>query len=116
LVSLVRLGVLLLGHVAATEQVPTLCISLVGSNRLLKIFNSLLLACIVGALLMMQPSQLLKDLRVVGVTLKDPAVSALCGFELLLLFVNMPNLEPNVLLCQRARGVGNNVFEALADC
>lgn len=81
---------------------------------------------------MVQPSQLLKDLRVVGVTVKDPAVSALCSLELshvsamkqllclgdtnlLLLFVNMSNLEPDVLFRQWARGVGNNVFEALPE-
>lgn len=52
LVRLVRLGVLLLRHVTATEQVPALCIGLIRSNRLLQIFDSLFLASIVGALLM----------------------------------------------------------------
>jgi hypothetical protein len=40
LVSFVCLGVLLLRHVAATEEVPALCVGLVRSHRLLQVLNS----------------------------------------------------------------------------
>jgi hypothetical protein len=50
---------------------------------------------------------------VVGVALKHPAIGALGGFELLLLFVDVANLEPDVLFSERTRWVGDDVFEAL---
>jgi hypothetical protein len=50
---------------------------------------------------------------VVGITLEDPAIGALGRFELFLLFVHMSNLEPDVLLGQWARRVGDNVLEAV---
>jgi hypothetical protein len=80
---------------------------------------------------MMEPSQLLKHLRMVGITLEDPAVSAFCRFELsrtlamishwscgctnlFLLFVHVPNLEPDIFLGERAGRVGDDVLEALS--
>lgn len=116
LVSLVCLGVLLLGHVASTKEVPTLCISLIGGHRLLQVFNSLLLAGIVGALLVVQPTQLLQYLGVVGVAFKHSTIGALSGLKFLLLLVDMPNLEPDILFSQRARWVGDDVLEALWSC
>lgn len=116
LVSLICLRVFLLRHVAATKEVPTLCVCLVRSHGLLKVLDSLLLTGVVGALLMVQPTQLLKDLCMIGVTLKNATVCALGGFELLLLLVDMTDLEPNVLFGERAWRVGNNVLEALVSC
>lgn len=52
------------------------------SNRFFKILDSLFLACVIGALLVVQPTQLLKHLGVIGVALKDPAIGALCRFKL----------------------------------
>ena len=65
----------------------------------------------------------------IGITFQDAAVGALGCFELqtmlasfeqvqgctylFLLFVNMSDLEPDVLFGQRARWVGDDVFEAL---
>lgn len=46
-----------------------------GCNRLLQVFNGLFLAVEAGALLMVKPSQLLKDLGMVGVTLNHARVS-----------------------------------------
>jgi len=83
-----------------------------------------------GALLMMQPSELLQDLGVVGVAVEDAHVSALSRIildrvlvvvtrcdewspYLFLLLVNMTNLEPNVFFTQWARRVIDNVLEAL---
>lgn len=105
LVSLICLGVLLLRHVAATEEVPALCISLVRSHRLLQVLDGLLLTGVVGALLMVQPTQLLEDLGMIGITLEHATVGTLGGFELLLLLVNVTDLEPNVLFGERARWV-----------
>jgi hypothetical protein len=39
------------------------------SHRLFEILNSLLLACVIRALLVVQPAELLKDLGVIRVTL-----------------------------------------------
>ena len=83
------------------------------SNRLLKILNRLFLTCVIGALLMVQPTQLLKDLGVIGITFKHPTIGTLSSFELLLLFVYVTDLEPDVFLSQRPRRVCDNVFEAL---
>ena len=116
LVRLIRLRVLLLRHVAATEEVPALCVGLVRSHGLLQVLNGLLLTGVIGALLMVQPTQLLEDLCMIGVTLKHATVCALGGFKLLLLLVDVTDLEPNVFFGERARRVGNNVLEALAPC
>lgn len=52
------------------------------ADRLLKELNGLLLASVVIALLMEQPSKLLQNLRVVGITVQDPPVRLLRSFEL----------------------------------
>jgi hypothetical protein len=88
-------------------------VGLIRSHRLLEIFDGLFLACVVGALLVMQPTQLLQYLGVIGIVLKDPAVGALCRFQLFLLLVDMTNLEPNILLGQWPGWVGDDVFEAV---
>ncbi len=49
----------------------------------------------------------------VGVALKDATVSALGSLELLLLLIDVADLEPDVLFGERARWVGDDVFEAL---
>lgn len=74
------------------------------------------LAGVVGALLVVQPTQLLQDLGVIGITLKHTAIGTLGGFEFLLLLVDVTDLEPYVLFCQRAGRVGDNVLEALLPC
>jgi hypothetical protein len=50
---------------------------------------------------------------VVGVTLKHTTIGTLGGFELLLLLIDVTDLEPYVLFCQRAGWVGDDVLEAL---
>jgi hypothetical protein len=93
LVRLVCLRVLLLRHVAPSEQIPALRIGLVwqgdqqcylqrasghvqltGIDRLLQVLNGLLLAAEAGALLVVQPPELLQDFGVVGVSLKNTCV------------------------------------------
>lgn len=92
----------------------------------------MLLAGVVGALLVVQPAELLQNLGVIRVTVEDPAICALCCFELkdcepwschmwndtylFLLLIHVTNLEPDVLLGQWARRVGDDVFEALGFC
>ena len=68
---------------------------------------------VVGALLVVQPSKLLENLRVVGIAFKHATVRALCSFEFLLLLVDVTDLEPDILFRERTRGVGDYVFEAL---
>ena len=55
---------------------------LTGSNGLLEVLDGLLLAGIVGALLVVQPTQLLEHFGVIGITFQDAAVGALGCFEL----------------------------------
>jgi hypothetical protein len=80
---------------------------------------------------MMQPPKLLQDLCMIGVTVEHPSVCSLGGVELsnhqqmevgrlgrerpyvFLLFVNMTNLEPDILFSQRSRRIVDNVFETL---
>lgn len=64
----------------------------------------------------MQPTKLLEDLGVIGVALKYATVSALGGLEFLLLFVDVTDLEPDVLFCQRPGWVGDYIFETLYFC
>lgn len=103
----------MLGHVASSKKIPTLRVGLVRGDRLLQIFYGLLLTGVVGALLVVQPSKLLENLRVVGIAFKHAAVGALRSFELLLLLVDVTDLEPDILFRERTRGVGDYVFEAL---
>lgn len=49
----------------------------------------------------------------VGISVKHPLVGILGAVKVLLLFVNVPDLEPNVLLCQWRRRRVDNVLEAL---
>lgn len=82
---------------------------------------------------MMQPTKLLENLCVVGISVKDPPVSSLRGVVLqycqqsshrkwvdlayiLLLLVHMTNLEPDVFFGKRSRRIGDNVFETLPKC
>jgi hypothetical protein len=67
-------------------------------------------------LLVVQPSQLLKNFGVVWITLNDTTVGTLSCFKLILLLVDMTNLEPDVLFSQRVRRVGDDVLEALGEC
>lgn len=53
LVGLVGLGVLLLSHVASSQEIPALSIRLVGGNGLLQVLNSELLAAEASTLLVM---------------------------------------------------------------
>jgi hypothetical protein len=50
---------------------------------------------------------------VVGITLEDSAIGALCRFKLFLLFVHMSDLEPDVFLSEWAGRVRDNVLETV---
>lgn len=67
-------------------------------NRLLEELNRFFLASEAVTLLMVKPAKLLKNLGMVGVSIKYPLVGILGAVKVLLLFVDVPNLEPNVLL------------------
>lgn len=105
---------------------------LTSTDRLLQVLNSLLLARVAVALLVVEPTKLLENLGVVGVTLQHASIGTLSRFELdkevsmarrstrlisgtyiLLLLVDVADLEPDVLLGEGARGVINNILEAL---
>jgi len=88
-------------------------VKLTSVNRLLQELNSLLLASIAVALLVVEPSQLLQDLGVVGVPIEHTPVGGLGRLKVFLLLVNVTNLEPDVFLGERTRRVVDDVFEAL---
>lgn len=108
------------------------------AHRFLQVFDSLFLACVTVALLVVQPSELLQDLGMVRVLVKHSAVGGLGSVKLcatvsrgrkkkgggggrrgagityvFLLLVDMANLEVDVLLGQWARRIVYNVLEAL---
>lgn len=62
---------------------------------------------------MVEPTQLLKDLGVVGIPVENASVGSLCRIKVLLLLVNVTNLEPDILLGQGTRRLVDNEFEAL---
>lgn len=70
LICLICLGILFLRHVASPEEIPTLRISAVQANRLLQKLDTVILTGRVLALLVMQPTQLLENLRMVGICLQ----------------------------------------------
>lgn len=93
-----------------------------------------ILGLVRAALLVVEPSELLQNLGVVGGVVKNTLVGSLGIVELerensllekcsgivwrrkayvFLLLVNMTNLEPDVFLGQRPRGRVDNVLEAL---
>jgi hypothetical protein len=82
LIRFVRLGVFGLRHVTAAQKVPTLGIGVICADRLLKVFDSLLLALEATALLVIQPSKLLQHFCMVGITVEDAPISLLRSFEL----------------------------------
>lgn len=62
---------------------------------------------------MVEPSQLLQDLGVVGVPIEDTPVGGLGRLKVFLLLVNVTNLEPYIFLGEGTRRVSDDVFEAL---
>lgn len=65
------------------------------------------------ALLVMQPTQLLQHLCMVRVMGEHAAIGVLGPFEFFLLFIDMSNLKPDVLLGKGFRRVADDVPEAL---
>lgn len=51
-------------------------------DRLLQVFDGLLLAGVIAALLVIEPAKLLKNLGVVGITVKNAPISCLGRLEL----------------------------------
>lgn len=86
---------------------------LTGIDGFLQIFNCLLLTAEAGALLMVQPAQLLQNLGVGWIAVKHAHVGALRGVIVFLLFVYMAYLEPDILLAQGSWWIVDNVLEAL---
>lgn len=86
------------------------------SNRFLEELDGLLLAREAVALLVVQPAQLLQNLGVVRVSVEHTLVGILGAVKVLLLFMHMTDLEPDVLFRQWRRRRVNNVLEALGVC
>lgn len=104
---------------------------LTSADRFLQVLNGPLLARVVAALLMVEPTELLENLGMVRVSVKNAAVRRLSRLELhkmldteigsgevvvtyvLLLLVDMADLEPDVLLGQGTRRLIDDKFEAL---
>jgi hypothetical protein len=102
----------LLRHIAAAEEVPALGIVIVCADGFLQVLDSLFLACVTVALLVVQPSELLQDLGMVRVLVKHSAIGGLGSVKIFLLLVHMTNLEIDVLLGEWARGIVDDVLEA----
>lgn len=83
------------------------------ANRLLQELDSLVLAGVTVALLVVEPTQLLKNLGVVRIPVENAAVSSLSRLKVLLLLVDVTNLEPNILLSQGTRWLVDNELETL---
>lgn len=83
LIRLVRLGVLLLRHVAAAQEIPALGIQVVRGDGSLEILNGLLLASEAVAQLVKEPTQLLQHLGMVRVKVQHALISGLCAVVLL---------------------------------
>lgn len=60
---------------------------------------------------MVEPTQLLKNLGVIGIPIEHATISSLSRLKVLLLLVDVTNLEPNILLSQRTRRLVDNEFE-----
>lgn len=82
-------------------------------DRLLEVFNGLLLTIEASALLVVQPAELLKDLCVIRIAIEHAHVRAFGGVVIFLLLVDVTDLKPDVFLAERARRVCNDVLEAL---
>lgn len=61
----------------------------------------------------MEPSELLEDLGMILIVLKDPLVRFLCRDKVFLLLIHVPNLEPDILLLQRPRWIMHDVSKAI---
>jgi hypothetical protein len=68
-----------------------------------------------AALLVMKPSQLLKNLGMIRVSFENAVVSRLCAVIIFLLFVHMTDLEPDVFFGQGSWRRVDDIFEALQD-
>jgi hypothetical protein len=108
-------------------------LELTGSNGFLQVLDGLLLAAEASALLVVKPTQLLKDLGVIGIAFENARVCRLGRVVLwkisgmpwwqhgvttyvFLLFMHVSDLEPNVLLAERLWRVRHYIAEALWSC
>ena len=150
LIGFVSFVVFLTLHVCAAEEVPALCIGRICGavlnhlNSTLRIYirhTSLETLCQILNCqiliperrigLMMQPSELLEDLCVMGLVLDDALVSVFCAVILgervsdcprrmegtatcvFLLFIHVAHLEPYVNVCQRVRRAAKYALKTL---
>ena len=100
LIRFVGLGELLLRHVATTEQVPTLRVVLIRSDRFLEELDRSLLGVEIIAFLVVEPTKLLQHLRVVRIAIQYTLIGGFGGLEVTLLFMYMANLEQDVGLVE----------------
>lgn len=113
LISLVRLVILLSRHIRPTKKVPALRVRWVRLKALGEVRDSEVLGLESAAVLMIQPSKLLKDLGVGWVFLHDALISILSARMVLHLLVYVSNLEPNIGVGERVRRIAEYAIEAL---
>lgn len=105
LVRLVCLVVFLPSHIRPSEQIPALRIRWVRFERFGEVLNRQFLILERRPVLMIQPSKLLKDLGMRRIISDDSLVRILRPRMVLLLFVHVSNLEPNIRMCEWRRWV-----------
>jgi hypothetical protein len=112
LVSFVSLVVLLTSHISTTKKIPTLSIGRISFEGLGEVLNSDIMVLEGGSILMVKPTKLLEDFGMLGICLNDAFISVSRAAVVLLLFENMPDLEPDVGMSQRTWGIAKNAIKA----
>jgi hypothetical protein len=113
LVGFVRLSKVAADHIRPTEKIPTK-----GVGRVVLETRGQNSDCAVGVVkgsptAMVEPTKLLENLGMSRICLEDAFVSVFGGIIIVLLLVHMTDLEPNIDLCERMRGVVEDVGEAI---
>lgn len=112
LICFVRLVILLTRHVSAAQEVPTLSIGRVSLEAFGQVLNRRVLILEGRTILMIQPPKLLENLGMIGVINDHALISVFSSMIVLLLLEDVPDLEPNVGVCEWTRWVTKDAVEA----
>jgi len=100
LIGLVSFLIFAMGHVTSSQEVPRLSVGRIRIDGRQKIFDGRILIS-KSSIMMIEPTELLKNFGVLGISFENFFICFLRGSVLLFQLVNVANLKPNVCLIKR---------------
>lgn len=111
LISFVCLVILLTCHIRSPEEIPTLSIGRVCFETLGQELDGKFLVLERRSLLVVEPAELLENFCMSGVVVDHALVRALGTGIVILLFVNVAYLEPDVRMCEGTGWIAKDAVE-----